>query len=64
MPDARTEPSGVVQARLRELVCERQELRDAQASSLLLEQNRLLIVQAQLELSRALVSEHTQACVA
>jgi hypothetical protein len=40
------------------LVCERQALRDARASMPELEQNRLAIVTAQLELSQALVSEH------
>jgi hypothetical protein len=64
MPDAPREPSVVLQTRLRGLVLERQELRRAQATRLLLEQNRLLIVQTQLELSRALVSEHGQTRVA
>jgi len=40
------------------LVRERQGLRDAQAPMSTLEQNRLAIVRAQLELSQALVSEH------
>lgn len=44
--------------RLEALVRERQSLRDGQASEVVLEQNRLEIVQAQLEYSRVLVLEH------
>jgi hypothetical protein len=50
--------------RLAELVLERQALRDRRASEVLLEQNRLGIVQTQLELSHALVSEHSSASAA
>jgi len=45
-------------------VIERQTLREGPASELALERNRLGIVQAQLELSRALVFEHVGASVA
>jgi hypothetical protein len=44
--------------RLEALVRERQSLRDGRASEVVLEQNRLEIVQAQLEYSRALLLEH------
>jgi hypothetical protein len=50
-----------VRCRLADLVRERQALRDDKASVSVLEQNRLEIVQAQLELARALVSEHAEA---
>jgi alkylation response protein AidB-like acyl-CoA dehydrogenase len=53
--------SDAVRRRLADLVRERQALRDDNASGLVLEQNRLAIVQAQLELARTLVSEHTEA---
>ena len=43
---------------------ERQRLRDHEASEFVLEQNRLEIVQTQLELSQALVSEHIDTRVA
>jgi hypothetical protein len=54
------EPSAVLERRVAALVRERQELRDRGASEFVLEQNRLEIVQAQLELSQALVSEHLE----
>jgi hypothetical protein len=50
-----------LRGRIADLVRERQALRDGKASALVLEQNRLAIVQAQLELSQALVSEHASA---
>jgi hypothetical protein len=53
--------SDVLHRRLAYLVRERQALRDDKASALVLEQNRLAIVQTQLELARTLVSEHAQA---
>lgn len=53
-----------LQRRLAVLVRERQALRAEQASHVALERNRLHIVQAQLELSRALVWEHAGARVA
>jgi hypothetical protein len=53
--------SDAVRCRLADLVRERQALRDDKASVSVLEQNRLEIVQAQLELARALVSEHAEA---
>jgi hypothetical protein len=56
-----TRPSDAVRGRLADLVRERQALRDETASALVLEQNRLAIVQAQLELARTLVSEHAEA---
>jgi hypothetical protein len=46
-----------LQRRLDVLVLERQRLRDEHVSFGALEQNRIEIVQTQLELSRALVSE-------
>jgi hypothetical protein len=46
------------------LVLERQRLRERQASEFVLEQNRLEIVQTQLELSQAFVSEHVGSRVA
>lgn len=55
-----TEPSAVLERRLASLVRKRQDLRERDASELLLEQNRLEIVQTQLELSQALVSEHLE----
>ena len=53
-----------MQRRLAELVLERQKLRDERASEGLLEQNRLDIVQAQQELTHALLSEHVGASAA
>jgi hypothetical protein len=53
-----TESSALLERRLAQLVRERQDLRDGGASQFVLEQNRLEIVRAQLELSQALVSEH------
>ena len=53
--------SDALRCRLTELVGERQALRERRASAFLLEQNRLAIVQAQLDLARALVSEHAEA---
>jgi hypothetical protein len=50
--------------RLGVLVAKRQDLRAQAAPEFLLEQNRLEIVQTQLELSDALVSEHLKADVA
>jgi hypothetical protein len=47
-----------------ELVRERQALRDEGAADAVLEENRLEIVQAQLELSQALVQEHLAASAA
>jgi hypothetical protein len=55
-----TESSAVLERKLAALVRERQDLRDREASEFVLEQNRLAIVQAQLDLSQALVSEHLQ----
>ena len=46
------------------MVLERQRLRDAKASEFVLEQNRLEIVQTQLELSEAFVSEYAAPRVA
>ena len=54
---AATGESQELQRRLDALVLERQRLRDEQVSLGALEENRIEIVQAQLELSRALVSE-------
>ena len=54
-------PSEAVRGRIADLVRERQTLRDRRAPTVVLEQNRLAIVQAQLELARTLVSEHAQA---
>jgi hypothetical protein len=54
------EPSAVLERRLSALVRERQDLRERDASQVVLEQNRLEIVQKQLELSQALVSEHLE----
>jgi hypothetical protein len=59
-----TRASTVLRRELAELVIERQTLREGPASELALERNRLGIVQAQLELSRALVFEHVGASVA
>jgi hypothetical protein len=59
-----TKRSGVLQDRLVELVLARQALRDQRAAKFVLEQNRLEIVQTQLELSDALVSEHRSASAA
>jgi urease accessory protein UreE len=55
-----TAESVVLERRLAQLVRERQELRDGEASQFVLEQNRLEIVRTQLELSQALVSEHLE----
>jgi hypothetical protein len=55
--------SDTVRERLSDLVGERQALRERQASAFVLEQNRLAIVQAQLDLAQALVSEHAEAMV-
>jgi hypothetical protein len=54
---ASTGKSQALQRRLHALVLERQRLRDEHVSVGALERNRIEIVQAQLELSRALVSE-------
>jgi hypothetical protein len=59
-----TKRSKVLQQRLATLVLERQRLREREASEFVLEQNRLEIVQTQLELSQALVSEHIGSQVA
>jgi hypothetical protein len=56
--------SKVLQGRLATLVLERQRLRDTRASAFVLEQNRIDIVQTQLELSRAFLSEHLEPRVA
>lgn len=61
---SRAERSSALQHRLALLVLERQQLREHEASRLLLEQNRLDIVQAQQELAQALVSEHAAASAA
>jgi hypothetical protein len=53
--------SEALRGRLADLVRERQALRDRGAAAFVLEQNRLAIVQAQLELARTLVSEHAEA---
>jgi hypothetical protein len=53
--------SDALRGRLADLVRERQALRDRRAPTSVLEQNRLAIVQAQLELARTLVCEHAQA---
>jgi hypothetical protein len=58
-----TSRSDALHGRLAELVRERQALRDRRASTVVLEQNRLAIVQAQRELARTLVSEHAEAVV-
>jgi hypothetical protein len=55
-----SETSAVLERRLSALVRERQDLREREASEFVLEQNRLEIVQTQLELSQALVSEHLE----
>jgi hypothetical protein len=52
--------SDALRERLGILVCERQALRDGMAAPRILEQNRLAIVQAQLELAQALLSEHAE----
>jgi hypothetical protein len=59
-----TKRSKVLQGRLAALVLERQRLREANASAFMLEQNRIDIVQTQLELSEAFVSEHLEPSVA
>ena len=53
-----TRQSEALRRRLETLVLERQSLRDRRASEVVLEQNRLEIVQTQLEYSQALVLEH------
>jgi hypothetical protein len=53
--------SDTLRGQLAELVRERQVLREQRASTLVLEQNRLAIVQTQHELARTLVSEHAEA---
>ena len=53
------EHSSALQHRLALLVLERQTLREREASRVVLEQNRLDIVQVQQELTQALLSEHT-----
>jgi hypothetical protein len=53
--------SDALRGRLAHLVRERQILRDRRAPTSVLEQNRLAIVHAQLELAQTLVSEHAQA---
>jgi hypothetical protein len=58
---APTFPSDALRGRLADLVRERQALRDRRATTSVLEQNRLAIVQAQLQLAQALVSEHVEA---
>jgi len=62
-PGFRTE-SELVRRRLADLVLERQKLRDERAAEVLLEQNRLDIVQAQQDIAHALVSEHVGATAA
>jgi len=59
-----TKRSKVLQGRLSTLVLERQRLRESNASAFMLEQNRIDIVQTQLERSEALLSEHLEPCVA
>ena len=56
-----TSRSDVLRGQIAALVRERQRLRDDKASAFVLEQNRLAVVQAQLELAQALVSEHAEA---
>ena len=53
--------SNALRGRIADLVRERQALHDDNASAFVLEQNRLAIVQAQLQLAEALVSEHAEA---
>ena len=53
-----------LQQRVAELVRERQALREEGAADAVLEENRLDIVQAQLELAQALVQEHLAATAA
>jgi len=59
-----TKGSQVLQGRLATLVLERQRLRESNASAFMLEQNRIDIVQTQLELSEAFLSEHLEPRVA
>jgi hypothetical protein len=59
-----TKRSKVLQGRLSTLVLERQRLRESNASAFMLEQNRIDIVQTQLELSEAFLSEHLEPRVA
>jgi len=53
-----TRQSEALRRRVESLVLERQGLRERRVPAGVLEQNRLEIVQAQLEYSEALVSEH------
>ena len=59
-----TKRSKALQGRLATLVLERQRLRESNASAFMLEQNRIDIVQTQLELSEAFLSEHLEPRVA
>jgi len=59
-----TKRSKALQGRLATLVLERQCLRESNASAFMLEQNRIDIVQTQLELSEAFLSEHLEPRVA
>jgi hypothetical protein len=60
---AATSKSQALQRRLDALVLERQRLRDEHVPLVTLEQNRIAIVQTQLELTRTLVSERGTAPV-
>jgi hypothetical protein len=51
--------SDALQGRIAVLVRKRQTLRDHKAPAFVLEENRLAIVQAQLEFAKRLVAEHT-----
>jgi len=53
--------SDALRRRLADLVSERQALPERRASTIVLEQNRLAIVRAQLEPAQTLVSEHAKA---
>ncbi len=59
-PDTKTGPAQVetLQERLRGLLREREELRTSRADRHALERNRRAIVDAQWELSRALIARH------
>ena len=63
-PTSTISSSTDLQSRLAHLVLERQQLRDRQASEFMLEQNRLEIVHTQIQLSEALVLEHSRSRVA
>ena len=63
-PTSTSRGSKELRSRLAHLVLERQQLRERQASEFMLEQNRLDIVHTQIELSEALVSEHSRSRVA